>query len=65
MIDCFVAIQHSLIMADFLMPEAQQHNTVIIFIIYSLTFKGSCMNIFQIEQLLVPVFTSNFLPACD
>ena len=29
-------VQHSLIMADFIMPETQQHTIVIISIIYSL-----------------------------
>ena len=38
----FCGIQHSAIMADFLMPETQQLYNVVITFIISLCFKGSC-----------------------
>ena len=38
----FCGVQHSVILADFIMPETQQHIIVIILMSTLLTFKGFC-----------------------
>ena len=50
-------VQHSVIMADFFTPDRSTTAYYSYYFSYLLflLFKGSCMNIFQIQQLLLPV----------
>ena len=56
MFGTFCGVQHSVIMPDF-MSEAQltAYYSYCFYYLLSLPFKGSCMNVFQIERLLVTV----------